>query len=257
MSDLHRYSPQPLSIFGFFLCLISTLWLPSAIAEEKLEIGLFSSAEPEGSFPQGWEPLTFEKIPQHTAYELVKDGGTVVVKATSKQSSSGLTRKMKIDPKQFPIVQWRWKIENIIQGSDVTKKEGDDYPARIYITFEYDSSKVGFFEKAKFELIRLAYGQYPPTGAINYIWESKAPIGAVVPNPYTDYVQMIVTQSGSQRVGEWVMEEHNVYEDYKKAFGEEPTHISGVAIMTDTDNTKESAIAYFGDILFKQSATSE
>ncbi|HNP30842.1 MAG TPA: DUF3047 domain-containing protein, partial [Nitrospirales bacterium] len=44
------------------------------------------------------------------------------------------------------------------------------------------------------------------------------------------------------------------YEDYKKAFGEDPPNISGVAIMTDTDNTKESAIAYFGDIVFKKTA---
>jgi len=64
---------------------------------------------------------------------------------------------------------------------------------------------------------------------------------------------MIVMESGSERVGEWIMEERNVYEDYKKAFGEEPTNISGVAIMTDTDNTKDSATAYFGDIVFKKS----
>jgi Protein of unknown function (DUF3047) len=253
--DLRPFSNKSLLILSYIFILTSALLFTDARAESDLPVGIFSTSNPGGPFPQGWEPLNFEKIPQHTTYELVKDGDTVVVKATSKQSSSGLTRKIKIDPKQFPIVQWRWKINNIIQGSDVTKKEGDDYPARIYITFEYDSSKVGFFEKAKFELIHLAYGEYPPTGAINYIWESKAPIGTVLPNPYTDYVKMIVTQSGSDRVGEWVVEEYNVYEDYKKAFGEEPTHISGVAIMTDTDNTKESAITYFGDIVFKKAAT--
>ena len=218
-----------------------------------LEVGQFSTTSPGGPFPDGWEPLTFEKIPQHTQYELVNDHNTVVVKATSTHSSSGLTRNITIDPKVFPIVQWRWKVDNLLQAGDVTKKEGDDYPARIYITFEYDSSKVGFFEKAKFELIKLAYGQYPPIGAINYIWERYTPIGTVVPNPYTDYVQMIVMESGSQRVGEWVTEERNVYEDYQKAFGEDPPNISGVAIMTDTDNTKESATAYFGDIVFKKS----
>jgi hypothetical protein len=64
---------------------------------------------------------------------------------------------------------------------------------------------------------------------------------------------MIVTQNGNQRAGEWITEKRNVYEDYKNAFGEEPTNISGVAIMTDTDNTKKSATAYFGDIAFKKS----
>ncbi|MDA0738616.1 MAG: DUF3047 domain-containing protein [Nitrospirae bacterium] len=241
--------------FGMLLGLIVITGPVHAGSDSMLEVGKFSAASPEGSFPDGWEPLNFDKIPKHTSYQLVKDHETVVVKATSKQSSSGLTRKITINPKEFPVVQWRWKVDNILQAGDVTKKEGDDYPARLYITFEYDSRKVGFFEKARFELVKLAYGQYPPTGAINYIWESHSPIGTIVPNPYTDYVQMIVIQSGTQRVGEWVIEERNVYEDYKKAFGEEPTNISGVAIMTDTDNTKESATAYFGDIVFKKAAT--
>ncbi|MCH7616035.1 MAG: DUF3047 domain-containing protein [Nitrospinae bacterium] len=242
--------------FGCLLGLSTVPWSVDAGTDSILKVGPFSTASPGGPFPEGWEPLTFEKIPQHTKYELVQDSDTVVVRATSKQSSSGLTRKITINPKAFPIVQWRWKIDNIIKSGDVTKKEGDDYPARIYITFEYDSSKVGFFERAKFEIINLAYGEYPPS-AINYIWESKTPIGTIVPNPYTDYVQMIVTQSGSQRVGEWVTEERNVYEDYKEAFGEEPPNISGIAIMTDTDNTKESATAYFGDIVFKKGFAQE
>ena len=137
----------------------------------------------------------------------------------------------------------------------MTRKAGDDYPARLYITFEYDSSKVGFFEKVKYETIKLVYGQYPPIGAVNYIWESSRLIGTVVPNPYTDRVHMFVIESGPGKLGQWIMEERNILEDYRTAFGEDPPNISGVAIMTDTDNTKESAVAYFGDIVFKAQPT--
>ena len=63
---------------------------------------------------------------------------------------------------------------------------------------------------------------------------------------------MIVVESGRVLINQWVNEERNVYEDYRKAFGEEPPMVSGVAIMTDTDNTGESAIAYYGDIVFKK-----
>ena len=240
-------------IFLLYILKFSAFSISTSSAETTpptLEVGPFSTAEVGGSMPEGWEPLTFEKISEHTQYSLVREDNVVAVRAISKQSSSGLTRKIAIDPKQYPIVQWRWKINNILTKGDVTKKDGDDYPARIYITFAYDSSKVGFFDKVKFELIKLRYGEYPPIGAINYIWESQAPIGTLVPNPYTDHVQMIVVESGEQKAGQWVMEERNVYEDYKKAFGEEPPKISGIAIMTDTDNTKESAISYFGDIVF-------
>jgi hypothetical protein len=236
------------------LCLAGLTHSTELIAEspDQVVVGNFSLATPGGPFPQGWKPLIFEKIKEHTEYVLVKDGEQVVVKAVSHQSSSGPTREMTIDPKEYPVIEWRWKVENILQKGDVAQKSGDDYPARLYITFQYDSRKVGFFEKAKFETIRLIYGQYPPIGAINYIWESKSPIGTMVPNPYTDRVYMFVTQSGSAKLNQWVTEEHNIYEDYKKAFGEAPPDISGVAIMTDTDNTKESAVAYFGDIVFKK-----
>ena len=72
----------------------------------------------------------------------------------------------------------------------------------------------------------------------------------MVPNPFTDRVKMIVVESGAENLNTWVGQQRNIYEDYKQAFGEEPPMISGVAIMTDTDNTRESATAYYGDIVF-------
>ncbi len=228
---------------------------PAAIqaqSQTMIEVGKFSAGTVGQKLPDGWKPLTFKKIEKHTIYTLVRDNDTVVVKAVAEVSASGLTREIKIDSKEYPIIQWRWKVSNILKKGDVHKKEGDDYPARIYITFEYDSSKLSFFEKTKYEAIRLLYGEYPPLAAINYIWESKAPVGTMVPNPYTDRVMMFVVESGSAKLDQWVSEERNVYEDYKKAFRGEPPMISGVAIMTDTDNTGESATAYYGDIIFKK-----
>ena len=202
-------------------------------------------------FPDSWKPLTFEKIKEHTEYSLVDDNGTVAVKAVSRGSASGLVRAVDIDPMRYPVIEWRWKVENILKKGDVTRKDGDDYPARLYVTFKYDASKVGFFERAKYEAIRMARGEYPPMGAITYIWESKSPVGTLVPNPYTEQVKMIVLQSGEEKVGRWVNESRNLVEDYRKAFGASPPRISGVALMTDTDNTRESAIAYFGDIVLR------
>jgi hypothetical protein len=218
---------------------IAALLVPLGLSAEPgsvLEVGKFS-AEAEGNGPPaGWQPLTFKKIERQTVYKLVKDGESVVVRAVSEASSSGLTREIRIDPRDYPIIQWRWKVANVYKNGDVSKKEG----------------KVGILEKATYEAARLLYGRYPPIGAINYIWESRAPKGTIVPNPYTDRVRMVVTESGAERLNTWVTEERNLLEDYKAAFGEEPSLISGVAIMTDTDNTKETATAYYGDILFKK-----
>lgn len=233
-----------------FALTLSATTLP-AQSPLALEVGKFSAAKAGSRLPASWEPLAFEKVHKHTEYMLVEDNGTVVVRAVGRASASGLVRKVDVDPMRYPVVEWRWKVENVLEKGDVTRKEGDDYPARLYITFKYDSSKVGFFERAKYEAIRLVRGQYPPVAAINYIWESKSPVGSIVPNPYTDRVMMIVLQSGKENVGRWISESRNLVEDYRKAFGGDPPHISGVALMTDTDNTQESAVAYFGDIVFR------
>jgi hypothetical protein len=217
-----------------------------------LEAGKFSAAEAGGSLPAGWKPLTFKNIDKHTVYSLVKDGDAVVVKAESQASASGLIREIKIDPREFPILQWRWKVGNVLKKGDVRRKEGDDYPARIYITFEYDPQKLSFLDRTKYGLVKAFYGQYPPLAALNYIWESQAPKGTLVPNPFTDRAMMIVVESGAEKLNQWMTEERDILEDYRKAFGEDPPMINGVAIMTDTDNTGESAVAYYGDIWFKK-----
>ena len=237
---------------GIGLGLVLLAGTLQAESPSTIHVGTFSRAEAGGPYPDSWKPLTFHKIDEHTEYSLVEDDGTVVIKAVSRGSSSGLTREVTIDPKLYPIVEWRWKIENVLQKGDVTTKEGDDYPARLYITFAYDESKIDFLDQVQYELARVLHGQYPPTGAITYIWESRSPIGTIVPNPYTDRVKMIVLESGEAKVGQWVAESRNLYEDYRKAFGDDPPSISGVAVMTDTDNTQESAVAYFGDIVFKK-----
>lgn len=228
---------------------------PVALMAESpavIEVAKFSSGTVGQAMPDGWKPLTFKKIPKHTSYEVVKDRGVTIVKAVSEASASGLIKPVVIDPKEYPIVRWRWKVDNVLQRSDVALKEGDDFPARLYITFEYDPDKVSVGKKLKFKAGQALFGDIP-IAALNYIWETKTPVGTIVENAYTDFAKMVIVESGTQKVGMWIDEERNIYEDYKKAFGEEPPMINGVAIMSDTDNTKEQATAYYGDIVFQKS----
>ena len=231
------------------LCALLPVASVRAEGGAMLEVGKFSASEPGSRLPDGWKPLTFKNIPKLTTYELVRDDERVVIKASSDASASGLTKEVKINPKEFPIVRWQWKVDNLLKTSDATRKDGDDYPARLYITFEYDPDKVSFGKKLKYKAGQVLFGDIP-IGAISYVWERKAPIGAVIDNAYTDFVKMVVVESGSQKVGAWTDESRNIYEDYIKAFGEEPPLINGVAIMSDTDNTKERVTAYYGDIVF-------
>lgn len=235
-------------LFGLLCAIAIAPALASAQSGAVLEIGTFSAGKEGPGLPDGWKPLVFKKVPQNTIYTLVKDSGMVVVKAVSAATASGLTKEVKIDPKEYPIVRWRWKVENLLKTSDVHTKQGDDYPARLYITFEYDPDKVSFGRKVKYKAGRVIFGDIP-IAALNYIWDTKEPVETLVDNAYTDFAKMIVVESGAQNLGAWKDEERNIYKDYQKAFGGEPPMINSVAIMTDTDNTKESAVAYYGDIM--------
>jgi Protein of unknown function (DUF3047) len=218
---------------------------------DTLIVGAFSTASP-GHLPDGWAPMTFKKIPRHTDYTVVPGTDGNVVRARSRASASGLIRRLSIAPGDYPIITWRWKIGGILKKGDVHKKSGDDYPARIYITFKYEPQNASWFQRAKFAAAKFIYGEYPPGSAINYIWASHAAQGTVVPNPYTDRVVMIAVESGAAKVDRWVSETRNLEADYRKAFGHAPPPITGVAIMTDTDNTGEAVDAWYGDIVFKR-----
>ena len=205
---------------------------PPAVAENtdsRLEVGAFSRQAP-GGLPPGWKPLTFQKVPQNTRYELVHDGTQVVVRADAEAGASGLIRNIRIDTREYPVVQWRWKVANLIERADVARKDGDDYPARLYVVFRSDHDRLSVWEKIKIFFYRLLYGEEPPTGAINYIWDARAPKGTIVPNAYTARVRMIVVESGAAGLNRWITEERNLFEDYRAAFGDEAPPIVGVAI---------------------------
>jgi hypothetical protein len=192
----------------------------------------------------GWKPLTFPKIPRHSTYSILKEDGKSYLVAVAENSASGLIYKKSFNVYQTPIVKWRWKVSNIFQAGDEKKKSGDDYPLRIYVIFKYDPEKAGLFEKAQYNAVKLIYGEYPPHSSLNYIWANKKYPDRILPNPFTSKAQMILMQKGSQRVGLWVDERVNALEDYRKAFGADPPVEAGIAIMADSDNTREKSTGY-------------
>ena len=246
----------PISCRLLVACLLLGSGYLYAQSSGYLEAGRFSSSRVSEDHPDGWQPLTFSGINQYTVYSLVEEGDGVVIKAVSNQSASGLARAISVDPAVYPVIEWRWKVNNILQKGDVTRKDGDDYPARVYVTFAFEPDKVGYLERLKYEAARLIHGEDVPYRAISYIWGSNSAAGTLIANPYTNRVMMFVVQGGNEKLQQWVTERRNVYEDYKLAFAEEPPMISGMAIMTDTDNTRESAVAWYGDIVFRNDLTS-
>jgi hypothetical protein len=191
-----------------------------------------------------WKPLTFPKIPRHSTYRIQKDDSKSFLVAVADRSASGIIHAGSFNIYKTPIIQWRWKISNVYQAGDEKKKSGDDYPLRIYVVFKYDPEKAGAWEKAQYKTLKLFYGDYPPHSSLNYIWANKKYPDRILPNPYTAKAQMILLQKGPDRAGQWVDEQVNALEDYRKAFGADPPREATIAIMSDADNTGEKATGY-------------
>jgi hypothetical protein len=217
-------------LFKFCFILISGLIiLTSGILHAKKQ-----SIISVGQFSQGkidkWEP---EKFINETLYSLVKLDGQSVLKAVSQNSASGLIKKIRIDLEKYPFLNWQWRIENKLSGEfDEKQKQGDDYAARIYAVA---SGGIAFWN----------------TRAVNYVWAKNSPKDATWPNAFAkNNAVMKALRSSEAMVSVWHNEKRNIRSDFKTLFGKDMKFIDAVVIMTDTDNTKNYALSYYGDIYF-------
>lgn len=196
----------------------------------------------------GWQPLTFPKIDRHTSYSLVPVNGKDVIRARSDNSASGLIYRVHIDPQQYPVIRWRWKVSNVYAKGDAHHKSGDDYPARLYVAFAFEPDRASFWEKLKRKAAKIFYSGPLPGSALNYIWANKLPRGQVISNAFSPQTRMVAVESGGTKAGQWVTEKSDILRDYRQAFGHNPPTIVGIGIMSDSDNTGASATAWYGDI---------
>lgn len=209
----------------------------------------FSAMQPGGEIVE-WQPLKPAPKAKDTVYTLVNDSGKTVLRAEADKAMSGLTHAIRVDTRRHPRLRWRWKVRAPLNGADMSVKEGDDYAARIYVMFDYPREKLGFGTRAGLKLAEALYGQKIPTAALNYVWDNRQPIGTIQANTYTDRARMIVVQSGAGQAGRWVTETRDLAADFRAAFGEEAPEVVAIALATDTDNTGEKALAWYGDIEF-------
>lgn len=191
-----------------------------------------------------WKPFFFPKIKSHSTYTIEHEGDTHVLHAESRASASAIVYKDAFNVFDFPRLKWRWKVKNVYAKADPRSKEGDDYPIRVYIMFEYDPEKAGAMERIKYSLVRSLYGEYPPHSSLSYVWASKDDPDTFLESPYTEKAIMVLLEKGPAKVGTWVDEEVDILADYQKAFKTQPPARARIAIMNDSDNTGESSVSY-------------
>ncbi len=197
-------------------------------------LSVYAEIRPVGQFSDGlvtnWDEKSFQG---HTQYSLVIDRllEKTVLQAHSQAGASGLIRKVDIDLTKTPYLNWSWRITKTIKDNSERSKDGDDYPARIYIV---TSGGLTFWN----------------TLAMNYVWSSNQDAGQHWPNAYYSTFHMVAIQSGSKLAGQWQYEKRDIRKDFKSYFGEDVKKVHIVAIMTDTDNTGNDLTSFYGDIFF-------
>jgi len=199
----------------------------AVMVEDWSKIDVGTRGVPPGWQKQNWGSPKYDFIVE-------SEGGAKILHLRSEDDSSTISKEVTVDVKQFPILQWRWKVAVLPKGGDARKKETDDEAAQLYVTFPRFPSAVR-------------------SRVIGYIWDATAPAGATFPSQKVGTVTFVVVRSGEAEIGRWLTETRNVYDDYKRIYREDPAeNVGAVAISINSQNGHSRAESYFGEILFRK-----
>lgn len=233
--------------FGI-VCLIVHVLSPQAKAGEVVRLDHFDHASAQ--VPAPWQVVRLDKKIPPTQYQVTRWDGVIAIEATADRSMALLARPVEVDLDRTPIMCWRWRVDATLVKADMAIRTGDDYAARVYVSFAFPPSEIGWVLRGKLKLARTIYGDAVPDAAINYVWDNRYPVGTRKPNAYTDRTRMIVAESGAANAGKWVVARHDVQQDVIAEFGSVQARLIQLSVASDTDNTKEAARAGFADFHF-------
>ena len=211
-----------------FKILIGTLI--TFVSSNANEIKVFNFTEKELS------ELDVRKVrgaDNNTVYTVGSNENGNFLKAIANNAASGLGKEVKIDLNKTPIINITWKIEKDLPGIKENTKKGHDFAARVFAVKKTGATPLS-------------------NRAINYVFSSNNEIGFNSPSPYTKKSIDNVLASTKKNINEWVTVKANVKEDFKKFHGLDVSELDGLAIMSDTDNSKMKAIAYYQNIYFSE-----
>lgn len=183
-----------------------------------------------------------------TRYRAVRLDGRDAVLSESDSSASMLRQTLRIEPTGLGKLSFSWKVPKMISGADMTQRDSDDSAVRVVLAFEGDRSKFSAKNAMLSELALALTGEPLPYATLMYVWGTHSTPESVIINTRTDRIRKLVIESGPGRLGRWLDYERDVRADYEKAFGEAPGALVGIAIMTDSDNTRQQAKAWYGPV---------
>ena len=212
--------------------LIKTLILISIIIKTGYanEIKVFNFTKDELS---NLEVRKVRGAENKTIYTIGSNENGNFLKAVADNAASGLGKEVKIDLNKTPFINITWKIEKDLPGIKENTKKGHDFAARVFAVKKTGATPLS-------------------NRAINYVFSSNDEIGSNSPSPYTKKSIDNVLASTKNNLNEWVTVKANVKEDFKRFHNLNVDELDGLAIMSDTDNSKMKAIAYYQNIYFSE-----
>lgn len=195
-----------------------------------------------------WQHRSFPgKTPNQFAY-LTLDGRPAVA-VQSKAAVSVLRQLVQVEPEQLASLRFSWRKLALIADANMALRDKDD-ALRIVLAFDGDRSRLSARDQMMSELALTLTGEEMPYATLMYVWCNQREVGSVITNPRTDRIRKLVLESGGAGLGQWLDYERDIRADYRRVFGEEPGRLMAVGLMTDTDNTRGSALTWYGPVSF-------
>lgn len=187
----------------------------------------------EKGLPPGWKPA--EMGPQRdrgVANTVEESGGNHFLRISTDGSFYSIGITSPFNPRKYPMLSWRWRVVRPPTNADIADRRRDDAAARLFVTFANPKS-----------------GRTGRTRALVYVWDSKQPVGTILPSPfYPQTEKLIVLESAGSPVGKWVSERVDLASDYRRAFGAEPPNVEKIACASGSAHTHSASVADFDDL---------
>ena len=212
-------------IKNFLILFLTLILFSTSTVAENIRVFEFTDEE--------FKNLQVKKVKGETKWTLGSNENGAYIKAEAEGVGSGLGKEIEIDLNKTPFINITWKVEKDLLGIIENSKKGHDYAARVFVIKKTGATPLS-------------------NRAINYVFSSNNEIGFSKRSPYTKKSIDFVLSSTKNNLENWVTVKSNVKEDFKRFHDLDVNELDGLAIMSDTDNSKMKAIAYYQNIYFSE-----
>jgi len=249
-----KYNPVPLYFYPFLIVIFVACMSATYGSEQSILVG-FITGKNLKSAPEGWESLTYLGKAKNDM-SLIKEGKRTVLYVKSLNSASALLKRLDVDPESFPILAWRWKVNRTVGMAIESLKDRNDCAARVRVIFGNGKTKSVEENPEIKKIIKYLGVKVPrmePSGfKIDYIWGNHAPKGEIIDYPGSRNHKVVIVERGNTKANRWIWEERNLIEDFRRMFKGDPPKLTGIVILSDTDQTNEGVEACYSSIVLMQ-----